>query len=85
MKCNHARADLFSPAFDWTGSARRHFQNCWKILLVVHIDASRYNQADLERVVSEARDRGIRVIPELDSPAHVAEAPWSGAEWAVAL
>jgi hexosaminidase len=32
---------------------------------------STYSVQDLERIVSYAKDRGIRVIPEIDSPAHV--------------
>ena len=31
-----------------------------------------YSHADLQRIVSYARDRGIRVVPEIEMPGHAA-------------
>jgi N-acetyl-beta-hexosaminidase len=43
-----------------------------------------YNEEDVKKVVDYAMDRGIRVIPEIDSPAHTRS--WSkGYPWVVAV
>lgn len=45
---------------------------------VLHGKRLGYTKSDVKRIIKYARERGVRVVPELDMPAHTAS--WKGVE-----